>query len=62
MIAGQGTCGFEIAVQAAEVGIDQADVLVCCGGGGLTSGVALALEHEAPKMRVRPWSPSILMM
>jgi threonine dehydratase len=57
VIAGQGTCGFEIAVQAAEVGIDQADVLVCCGGGGLTSGVALALEHEAPKMRVRPVEP-----
>lgn len=57
VIAGQGTCGLEIAAQAAEVGIAKADVLVCCGGGGLTSGVALALEQEAPDMRVRPVEP-----
>ena len=57
VIAGQGTCGLEIAAQAAEVGIAKADVLVCCGGGGLTSGVALALEQEAPNMRVRPVEP-----
>ena len=57
VIAGQGSCGLEIAAQAAAVGIVKADVLVCCGGGGLTSGVALALEHEAPEMRVRPVEP-----
>ena len=34
VIAGQGTCGLEIAQQAAELGITDADVLVCCGGGG----------------------------
>ncbi len=43
VIAGQGTVGLEIAEQAAEEGVTQADVLVCCGGGGLTSGIALAL-------------------
>ncbi|MEK9705869.1 MAG: pyridoxal-phosphate dependent enzyme, partial [Paracoccaceae bacterium] len=48
VIAGQGTCGLEIAEQTAELGITDADVLVCCGGGGLTSGIALALEQEAP--------------
>ncbi|WP_420005270.1 threonine ammonia-lyase [Arenibacterium sp. LLYu02] len=57
VIAGQGTVGLEIAEQAAEEGITEADVLVCCGGGGLTSGIALALEDRAPKMRVRPAEP-----
>ena len=57
VIAGQGTCGLEIAQQAAEFGITDADVLVCCGGGGLTSGIALALEQDAPNMRVRPIEP-----
>jgi threonine dehydratase len=57
VIAGQGTCGLEIAEQAAKLGIADADVLVCCGGGGLTSGIALALEQDAPNMRVRPVEP-----
>ena len=57
VIAGQGTCGLEIAEQAAEQGIASADVLVCCGGGGLASGIALALEAEAPGLRVRPAEP-----
>ena len=57
VIAGQGTTGLEIAEQAAALGITQAEVLVCCGGGGLTSGVALALEDRAPQMRVRPVEP-----
>lgn len=57
VIAGQGTCGLEIAVQAAEQGIETADVIVCCGGGGLTSGIALALEADAPRLRVRPAEP-----
>lgn len=58
VIAGQGSCGLEIAEQAAELGVTQADVLVCCGGGGLTSGIALALEARAPGMRVRPAEPA----
>ena len=57
VIAGQGTCGLEIAEQAAEIGVTEADVLVCCGGGGLTSGIALALEAEAPGLRARPVEP-----
>ena len=57
VIAGQGTAGLEIAAQAAEAGVDAAEVLVCCGGGGLTSGVAHALAAEAPAMRVRPVEP-----
>jgi len=57
VIAGQGSCGLEIAEQAAEAGIVRADVLVNCGGGGLTSGIALALEAEAPGLRARPCEP-----
>ena len=58
VIAGQGTTGLEIAQQAASEGITQADVLVCCGGGGLTSGMALALEARAPGLRARPCEPA----
>ena len=56
VIAGQGTVGLELAEQLpADV---QGDVLVCCGGGGLTSGVALALEARRPDLRVRPVEPA----
>ncbi len=57
VIAGQGTVGLEIAEQAAELGIQTADVLIPCGGGGLTSGVALALASHAPGLRARPTEP-----
>lgn len=57
VIAGQGTVGLEIAEQAAELGVTSGDVLVCCGGGGLTSGIALALEAKAPALRARPVEP-----
>ncbi|MBY6139747.1 threonine/serine dehydratase [Leisingera daeponensis] len=57
VIAGQGTCGLEIAEQAAFEGVTRADVLVNCGGGGLSSGIALALEARAPGLRVRPVEP-----
>ena len=58
VIAGQGTVGLEIAVQAAEAGVAAGDVLVCCGGGGLSAGIALALEAEAPGLRVRTVEPA----
>lgn len=57
VIAGQGTVGLEIAADAAALGITKASVLVCCGGGGLTSGIALALEADAPGLRVCPCEP-----
>lgn len=57
VVAGQGTTGLEIATQAADLGVTKADVMVCCGGGGLTSGIALALAETAPNMRVRPAEP-----
>lgn len=57
VIAGQGTVGLEIASQAAEQGVTEGEVLVNCGGGGLTSGIALALDSRAPQMQVRPCEP-----
>ncbi len=57
VIAGQGTCGLEIAEDMNALGVTNADVAVCCGGGGLTSGIALALAAEAPSLRARPVEP-----
>lgn len=52
VIAGQGTCGLEIAEQLAERG-ESADQLVCCvGGGGLLAGINLALAGKAPDIAV----------
>ena len=57
VIAGQGTTGLEIAADMKALGVTQADVVVCCGGGGLTSGIALALAADAPGLRARPAEP-----
>jgi len=56
-IAGQGTVGLEIAEDMTAIGVSDADVMVCCGGGGLTSGIALALAADAPGLRARPAEP-----
>ena len=48
IIAGQGTVGLEIAEDLADV----AAVLVPVGGGGLASGVAVAIKALAPSARV----------
>lgn len=58
VISGQGTAGLEIAEQARAVGVAAADVLVPCGGGGLSSGIALALEGAGYEGRVRPVEPA----
>ena len=43
VIEGQGTAGMEIAAQLAEQGVGGPDQIVaCCGGGGLASGLSLA--------------------
>ena len=48
VIAGQGTVGLEIAEQAGTFGLTLDDVVVCCSGGGLTAGIAVALGELAP--------------
>jgi threonine dehydratase len=55
VIAGQGTAGLELLAQADEAGVAAADVLVCCGGGGLAAGVALATQGSG--LRVRTVEP-----
>lgn len=48
VIAGQGTAGLEILEQAAAMGADVGQILVCCGGGGLTAGIATAVKSQSP--------------
>ncbi len=57
VIAGQGTVGLEIAEQVRDAGVTEGEVLVCCGGGGLTSGISLALADQAPGLKVRTAEP-----
>lgn len=52
IIAGQGTAGLELADQAAQSGAKLDAVLVCCSGGGLTAGIALAMEGRSPSTTV----------
>jgi threonine dehydratase len=49
VIAGQGTLGLELLEQ---VGDRMAQVLVPVGGGGLASGIAIAVKSQAPGVRV----------
>jgi threonine dehydratase len=55
IIAGQGTVGLEIAEDIAEVAM----VLVPIGGGGLASGVAVAIKALAPRARVIGVEPEL---
>ena len=57
IIAGQGTVGLEIAEQADEAGVEPDAVLVPCGGGGLISGTAIALQERWPDLPVYAVEP-----
>ena len=57
VIAGQGTSGLEICLQLEQTGHKPDDVFVCTGGGGLTSGIALAVEHHFPDAKVHSCEP-----
>ena len=48
VVAGQGTAGRELFEEIEDLDL----LLVCCGGGGLLSGCALAAEALAPDCRV----------
>ena len=52
IVAGQGTVGLELAGQAAALGVMLEAVLVPCSGGGLSSGIALALSGASPATRL----------
>ncbi len=52
IIAGQGTCGLEFADQVKARG-EPLDHLICCtGGGGLISGICLALSSVSPDTKI----------
>jgi threonine dehydratase len=48
VVAGQGTAGWELFDEVGPLDL----LLVCCGGGGLLSGCALAAEALSPECRV----------
>jgi threonine dehydratase len=48
IVTGQGTVGLEILDQAPEV----ETVVVPCGGGGLLSGIAIAIKAQRPEVKI----------
>jgi threonine dehydratase len=52
IVAGQGTAGLEIAEDLAAMGVAADMALVCCGGGGLSAGIALG--SGLPVVTVEP--------
>ena len=57
IIAGQGTVGLEIAEQSQRLGAAADQVLICCGGGGLTSGSAVALKARLDDVSIYAVEP-----
>jgi len=57
VVAGQGTIGLEIAADAAARSVTLNAVLCPCGGGGLVSGLALALSGTSPGTKVTAVEP-----
>jgi threonine dehydratase len=57
IVAGQGTVGLEIAEQSVELGLPVEQALVNCGGGGLVSGCAIALQARLPEVRIYTVEP-----
>lgn len=52
IVAGQGTAGLEAAADLAAMGVTADVALVCCGGGGLASGIAIG--SGLPVVAVEP--------
>lgn len=57
IIAGQGTAGLEILAQARAAGASVGQILVCCGGGGLTAGIATAVRAQSPDTAIYAVEP-----
>lgn len=58
IIAGQGTSGLEVMLQAEELGVTPDCLLAPCGGGGLIAGLALAAKKFNPDIEVYAVEPS----
>jgi threonine dehydratase len=54
IIAGQGTVGLEMLEQASDVEI----IVVPVGGGGLISGIAIAIKEQRPNVRIYGVEPT----
>jgi threonine dehydratase len=52
IIAGQGTIGLELVAQAKKLGVTLDAVVSPCGGGGLISGIAVAVKALSPNTEV----------
>lgn len=57
IVAGQGTVGLEIMQQAAVLGLPPDQVLIGCGGGGISSGSAVAIKALSPQTRIHTVEP-----
>lgn len=57
IIAGQGTIGLEIAADLDSAGVTPDVVAIPCGGGGLSSGCAIALKEKFPNVEVHAVEP-----
>jgi threonine dehydratase len=58
IIAGQGTVGLELAEYAKRLILPPDQVLIPCGGGGLSSGSAIALKSRLPNVDVYAVEPA----
>ena len=58
IVAGQGTVGLELVQWAAGRKLKLNQVLVPCGGGGLSAGIALAVRSRSPNARIIGVEPS----
>ncbi len=58
IIAGQGTVGLEIAQDCQARGLTPDAVVICCGGGGLSSGSAIALSAHFPETSLHTAEPT----
>jgi threonine dehydratase len=58
VMAGQGTVGLELMAQAQALGATPEAVLVCCSGGGLATGVSLAVKQASPITKVYTVEPA----
>ena len=52
IISGQGTIGLELMRQAKALGVSLDAVLIPCGGGGLSSGISIAVKDASPDTAV----------
>lgn len=52
VMAGQGTIGLEIVEQARAINAELDAVLIPCGGGGLTAGIATGIKALSPATKI----------